>query len=258
MFWSIYNYIRVGFSLPVFLSLIFMLNSTPVMAEGSFSIGDTDDNILQTDQEQGTYNDRTTKGFDPSTITCTDSNGNGWIDQGECSWGDTSSPWFADSNFDTQYGNSLIPGGSSASMGQTANMTIGEPHFTMRFFNAPSAPNTTYTSGTTSNPSGSLRDQHNEFGFEVVVDKKTDPLEPYYMRFYVPYTTVESTQTDTTGDMTGDATGIYSREVTEMDPNNPGVFNRYVITGTYTSNGSNYTSGSDCETGCTYYDPQWP
>ena len=127
----------------------------------------------------------------------------------------------------------------------------------------PIPPNTTATSGVTSTTSAGLRTQHNEFGFEVVVDKKTDPLEPYYLKFIVPYNTVDSTQSDTTGDMTGNATGIYSKEVTEMDPNNPGVFYRYTITGTYTSTGNSYTSSSSCDTGCTSdsegeWRSQWP
>ncbi len=228
--------------------------SAPAMAEEIFST-----------QQEGTYNDRTSKGFDPATITCTDLNGNGWTDQGECSWGDTSTPWFPNASVDTQMGSGVIPGGSSAALGQTATTVVSEPHFTVKYYNAPSAPNTTATSGVTSTTSAGLRTQHNEFGFEVVVDKKTDPLEPYYLKFVVPYTTVDSTQIDTTGDMAGDATGIYSKEVTEMDPNNPGVFYRYTITGTYTSTGSSYTNtGSNCDTGCTtdneeqWRSQQWP
>ncbi|MBI5038850.1 MAG: hypothetical protein HZC13_03665 [Nitrospirae bacterium] len=214
--------------------------------------------------EKATYNDRTTKGFDPSTITCTDSNGNGWIDQGECSWGDTSTPWSPDPSKSTEKGVNVIPGGSGAALGQTATTTIQDgPHFTTKYYNAPSAPNTTATTGVTSSPSGNLRAQHNEFGFEVTVDKKTDPLEPYYQKFYIPYVTVDSTQADTTGNMTGTATGIYSKEVTEMDPNNPGVFYRYTVTGTYTSTGNSYSSSSSCDTGCTsdsegQWRSQWP
>jgi len=213
------------------------------------------------EMHSGTFNDRSVKGFDPANITCTDSNGNGWIDQGECSWGDTSTPWFADPASDTQKGNGVIAGGSGAALGQTAAMLIKEPHFTVRYYNAPSAPGTTATSGMTSQPSGSLREQHNEFGFEVVVDKKTDPLEPYYMKFYVPYTTVDSTQTtqpDSGGEMVGNATGIYSKEITEMDPNNPGVFYRYTVTGTFTSTGNSYSSSSNCETGCPTDEGPWP
>ena len=147
----------------------------------STALAETDSKEIHT----GTYNDRTVKGFDPANITCVDSNGNGWIDQGECSWGDTSTPWFSDPASDTQKGNGVIAGGSGAALGQTAAMLIEEPHFRVRYYNAPSAPGTTATSGMTSRPSGSLREQHNEFGFEVVIDKKTDPLEPYYMKFYI-------------------------------------------------------------------------
>ena len=237
------------------LASIFLLSfSTTAMAEGT---------IQQTNLEKGTYNDRSTKGFDPATITCTDLNGNGWTDQGECSWGDTSTPWFPNASVDTQKGSGVIPGGSSSALGQTATITVSEPHFTIKYYNAPSAPNTTAAYGVTSTASAGLRTQHNEFGFEVVVDKKTDPLEPYYLKFIVPYNTVDSTQSDTTGDMTGNATGIYSKEVTEMDPNNPGVFYRYTITGTYTSTGNSYTSSSSCDTGCTSdsegeWRSQWP
>lgn len=243
------------------LPLLFF--GSTAMAAGSYSSGGSPDNIQQTSQEQGTYNDRTVKGFDPANITCTDSDGNGWISQGECSWGNTSTPWFPDPAFDTQKGAGVTSGGSGSALGQTATTTIGEPHFYVRYYNAPSAPNTTATSGVTSNLSAGLREQHNEFGFEVVVDKKTDPLEPYYLKFYIPYTTVDSTQVDTTGDMTGNATGTYSKEITEMDPNNPGVFNRYTITGTFTSTGGTYTSSSSCDTGCTsdgegQWRSQWP
>ena len=237
------------------LTSICLLSFTvSAMAEGT---------IQQTNSEKGTYNDRSTKGFDPTTITCTDLNGNGWTDQGECSWGDTSTPWFPNASVDTQKGSGVIPGGSSSALGQTATITVSEPHFTIKYYNAPSAPNTTATYGVTSTASAGLRTQHNEFGFEVVVDKKTDPLEPYYLKFIVPYNTVDSTQSDTTGDMTGNATGIYSKEVTEMDPNNPGVFYRYTITGTYTSTGNSYTSSSSCDTGCTSdsegeWRSQWP
>ena len=232
------------------LMLLFFTSAT-AMAEGGYDTSNV---------EKGTYNDRTIKGFDPASITCTDSNGNGWIDQGECSWGSTSTPnaWAPP----PEKGAGVIPGGSGATLGQTATTTIKDgPHFTTKFYNAPLAPNTTATSGVTSSPSAALRTQHNEFGFEVVIDKKTDPLEPYYSKFYIPYTTVESTQADTTGDMTGNATGIYSKEITEMDPNNPGVFNRYTVTGTYTSTGNSYTSS--CGTGCTsdseaQWRSQWP
>jgi len=245
------------------LSVLLLFVSAPAMAAGSYSSEGSPDAIQETTQEKGTYNDRTSKGFDPATITCTDLNGNGWTDQGECSWGDTSTPWFPNASVDTQKGSGVIPGGSSAALGQTATTVVNEPHFTIKYYNAPSAPNTTATSGVTSTSSAGLRDQHNEFGFEVVVDKKTDPLEPYYLKFVVPYNTVDSTQVDTTGDMTGNATGIYSKEVTEMDPNNPGVFYRYTITGTYTSTGNSYTSSSSCETGCTtdsegQWRSQWP
>ncbi len=220
----------------------------------------------ETDSNTGTFNDREVKGFDPDTsITCIDSDGNGWMSSDECSWdGSTSTPWFANPSADTQNGTGVSPGGSGATLGQTATTTIEDgPHFTIKYYNEPSAPNTTYEYGVTSTPSGSLREQHNEFGFEVVIDKKTDPLEPYYLKFYIPYTTVDSTQLDSTGEMSGDATGIYSKEVTEMDPNNPGVFNMYTITGTFTSTGSSYTVSSSCDTGCTsdeewQWRSQWP
>ena len=228
----------------VIISVLVIFNSSAVLAESE-----------QVDRHIGTYNDRTVKGFDPASITCTDQNGNGWIDQGECSWGDTSTPWFADPASDTQNGNGVIAGGSGAALGQTATMLIKEPHFKVSYYNSPSAPGTTATSGMTSQPSGSLREQHNEFGFEVVVDKKTDHLEPYYMKFYIPYTTVDSAQDLTTGDMatnpdcTGPvgtmSCGTYSKEITEMDPNNPGVFYRYTVTGTFTNNGTDYSYGCD-------------
>src|SRR3990172_5217688 len=84
------------------LASIFLLSfSTTAMAEGT---------IQQTNLEKGTYNDRSTKGFDPATITCTDLNGNGWTDQGESSWGDTSTPWFPNASVDTQKGSGVIPG----------------------------------------------------------------------------------------------------------------------------------------------------
>ena len=225
---------------------------------------------VQTASETGTYCAKgvdpttglpCTNGFDPANITCTDANGNGWIDQGECSWGDTSTPWFSNPAIDTQKGNGVIAGGSGAALGQTSTTVVSEPHFSVRYYNAPSAPGTTATYGVTSQPSGSLREQHNEFGFEVTVDKKTDPLEPYYLKFYIPYTTVDSTQstqTGSAGDMVGNATGIYSKEVTEMDPNNPGVFYRYTVTGTYTSTGNSYSSSSNCETGCPTDEGPWP
>lgn len=241
---------KITFCFLLLASVSLLPFSAPAMADEIFSM-----------QQEGTYNDRTTKGFDPATITCTDLNGNGWTDQGECSWGDTSTPWFPNASVDTQNGSGVIPGGSGATLGQTATTVVSEPHFTVKYYNAPSAPNTTATSGVTSTTSAGLRTQHNEFGFEVVVDKKTDPLEPYYLRFAVPYNTVDSTQIDTTGDMLGNATGIYSKEVTEMDPNNPGVFYRYTITGTYTSTG---TYSSACDTGCTtdsegqWRQSQWP
>ena len=238
-------------------SLLFVLLflSSSAMAEGGYN---------ESSVNSGTYNDRTTKGFDPATITCTDSNGNNMIDSGECSWGSTSTPWSPNASQSTDKGANVTPGGSSAALGQTATQTIQDgPHFSIKYFNAPLAPNTTATTGVTSSSSAGLRTQHNEFGFEVVIDKKTDPLEPYYQKFYIPYATVDSTQTDTTGDMSGNATGIYSKEITEMDPNNPGVFNRYTVTGTYTSTGSSYSSNSNCTIGCTtdnegQWRSQWP
>lgn len=247
------------FTLPL---VLFFLSGT-VLVEESYSADGSPESSQQTSSEEGTYNDRSLRGFDPANITCTDSDGNGWIGQGECSWGDTSTPWFPNQAINTQQGAGVIPGGSGAALGQTAAITVSEPHFTVRYYNAPSAPGTTATSGVTSSPSAGLREQHNEFGFEVAVDKKTDPLEPYYLKFYIPYTTVDSTQVESTGDMTENATGAYSKEITEMDPNNPGVFNRYTITGTFTSTGGAYTSSSSCETGCTSDDEgqwraQWP
>jgi len=241
-------------------------------AEGSYSSPTSPESYQQTSSDTGTYcakgvNPTTgmpcTNGFDPANITCTDQNGNGWIDQGECSWGDTSTPWFSNPALDTQKGNGVVAGGGGAALGQTTTTLVSEPHFSVRYYNAPVAPDTTATSGVTSQPSGSLTNQHNEFGFEVVVDKKTDPLEPYYLKFSMPYTTVDSTQSSQSGDMVGNATGIYSKEITEMDPNNPGVFYRYTITGTYTSTGNSYSSSSNCVTGCTTDDEaswrsQWP
>ncbi len=244
-------------------------------AEGSYVLEGSPEAYQQTQVSNGTYcakgvNPVTglpcSNGFDPSNITCTDQNGNGWIDQGECSWGDTSTPWFASEALDTQKGKGVIPGSSGASLGQTSSTEVQEPHFSMKYYNAPLAPGTTAVSGVSSQPSGSLRDQHNEFGFEVVVDKKTDPLEPYYLKFYIPYTTVDSTQSTqagTEGGMVGNATGIYSKEVTEMDPNNPGVFYRYTVTGTFTSTGNSYSTNTSCEIGCTTdeeanWRAQWP
>src|SRR3972149_6513003 len=69
-----------------------------------------------------TFNDRSVRVFDPANITCTDSNGNGWIDQGECSWGDTSTPCFSDPASDTQQGNGVVAGGGGAALGQSAEM----------------------------------------------------------------------------------------------------------------------------------------
>ncbi|MBI5192662.1 MAG: hypothetical protein HZA08_04360 [Nitrospirae bacterium] len=236
--------------------------SSNAFCAGNYTAGGSPDNYQETTIQKGTYNDRATKGFDPTTIVCVDANGNGWIDQGECSWGSTSTPWFADPALDTQKGNNVTPGGSSASLGQTTTTTVSEPHFKLNYFNAPSAANTTATSGVTSGPSGNLRAQHNEFGFEVVVDKKTDPLEPYYLKFSVPNITVDSTQSSTTGDMTGTAAGEYAKEITEMNPNNPGVFYRYTVTGTFTSESNSFTS-STCTSGCTndneaQWRAQWP
>jgi len=234
------------------------------MAVGESYGADGSPNVnQQTSQERSAYNDRSLRGFDPASITCTDSDGNGWISQGECSWGSTSTPWFSDPALDTQQGNGVTPGGSGAALGQTATTVVSAPHFSVKYYNAPSAPGTTATSGVTSSPSAGLRAQHNEFGFEVVVDKKTDPLEPYYLKFYVPYYTVDSTQEASTGGMTGAAAGIYSKEITEMDPNNPGVFNRYTITGTFTSTSGAYNASSNCNTGCTSdgewgWRSQWP
>ncbi|MCC6544426.1 MAG: hypothetical protein IT392_07990 [Nitrospirae bacterium] len=256
-------------------TLLFMLYASfavtdAVKAEGSYSNPISPEAYQQTTVSNGSYCAKgvdpttglpCTNGFDPANITCTDQNGNGWIDQGECSWGDTSTPWFSNPAMDTQKGNGITPGGSGASFGQTSTTLVSEPHFTVKYFNAPSAPGTTATSGVTSQPSGGLTGQHNEFGFEITVDKKTDPLEPYYLKFSIPYTTVDSSQSG--GNMVGNATGVYSKEVTEMDPNNPGVFYRYTITGTYMSTGNSYSSSSNCTIGCTSdqestWRSQWP
>lgn len=261
---------------PLLLIILFILillglgSATLSMAEEGF----TGNNDFQVTMKTGTFcingidpatGTPCTKGFNPDNITCTDSNGDGWTSSDECSWdGSTSIPLFEIQGLNTQNGSGIIPGGSGASLGQTATQTIEDgPHFTIKYYNAPSAPGTTATDGVTSSSSAGLRAQHNEFGFEVVVDKKTDPLEPYYLKFYIPYTTVDSTQTETTGDITGNATGIYSKEITEMNPNNPGVFDRYTVTGTYTSTGSSYSASSGCDTGCTsdeewYWRSQWP
>lgn len=238
----------VGLSLYI-LAMFSLSMSVTAMAAGS-------NNIQQTVQENGAYNERSIRGFDPANITCNDANGDGMMSQDECSWGDTSTPWFQHPELNTQYGAGVIPGGSGAQLEQSADITIGEPHFAVRFYNVPSAPDTTATSGVTSGPSGNLRAQHNEFGFEVVVDKKTDPLEPYYLKFYIPYTTVDSTQ-DSGGVMSGNASGTYYKEITEMNPMNPGVFNRYTVTGTFTSTGDgSYNATSSCESGCTS-DEEW-
>lgn len=256
------QFLKENVSLCTLIAGLLFFSSNAYCAS-KYTAGGTPDNYQETTQQKGSYNDRATKGFDPATIVCVDANGNGYFDQGECSWGSTSTPWFSDPAMDTQKGKNLIPGSSSASLGQTASSTVSEPHFVIKYFNAPSAPDTTATSGVTSGTSGNLRAQHNEFGFEVVVDKKTDPLEPYYLKFSVPYATVDSTQSTSTGDMTGLASGEYAKEVTEMNPNNPGVFYRYTITGTYTSTGNSFSSSSNCTTGCTtdneaQWRAQWP
>jgi hypothetical protein len=93
-----------------------------------------------------------------------------------------------------------------------------------------------------------LRDLHNEYGFDIVVDKKMDPLEPYYQRFQENYA-VDSQQ-DVNGNMVGQADVNYEKIVTEEDPMNPGVFNRYTVTGTATSNGGTGTYTSQCQTNC--------
>lgn len=236
--------------IPLFVISVF---TTPVIAQ------EGDNQVIQGNQETATFNERGTRGFNPATIICIDADGNGWISAGECSWGSTSTPYFANPEANTQKGVGIISGGTTDAIGQTATQTINDgPHFTIRYYNAPSAPGTTYTSGVTSNPiAGNLRQQHNEFGFEVVVDKKTDPLEPYYLKFYIPYITVESNQVLGTGVMSGNATGNYYKDITEMDPNNPGVFNRYTVTGTFTSTGNTSTFSSTCQTGCTTDPEQW-
>ncbi len=229
--------------------------ATIARAGGTFTSTAVPNHYQETNIQKGTFNDRALKGFDPANITCSDSNMDGMIGQNECSWGDTSTPWFPNSSVNTQFGSGVIPGGSSAQLEQSADVTIGEPHFRVKFFNTPSAPDTTSTAGVSSSPSGSLRAQHNEFGFEVVIDKKNDPLEPYYLKFFVPYTTIDSSQ-DNQGNMAGSATGTYYKEITEMNPMNPGVFNRYTVTGTFTSTGSSYSASSNCDTGCTS-DNEW-
>lgn len=257
-------------SLFTFIAGVLVFSSNAFCA-GNYSSGGSPGNYQETSQEKGSYNDRTTKGFDPNTIQCTDSSDGltkylneiiGYVVDGTCSWGSTSTPWFADPTFDTQKGNNVTPGGSGATLGQTATTTVSEPHFSIKYFNAPSAENTTATSGVTSGPSGNLRSQHNEFGFEVVVDKKTDPLEPYYLKFSIPNITVDSTQSGTTGEMSGIANGEYVKEITEMNPNNPGVFYRYTVTGTFTSESNSFTS-TNCTSGCTedteeQYRANWP
>jgi len=235
------------------LALIFI--APPVRAGGTYTTVPVPNHYQETNIQKGTFNDRTVRGFDPSNITCSDSNMDGMISQGECSWGDTSTPWFPNPAVNTQFGSGVIPGGGDAQLEQSADVTIGEPHFRVRFFNTPSAPDTTANAGVSSKPSGNLRTQHNEFGFEVVIDKKNDPLEPYYLRFFVPYTTVDSSQ-DNQGNMSGSATGTYYKEITEMNPMHPGVFNRYTITGTFTSTGSSYNASSNCDMGCTS-DNEW-
>jgi len=264
-----WGYFRMNVNGKIILTvLLYML----VMCLSIYDSANADGNNQLTTSEKGTYcangfdpvnNVPCANGFDPANITCTDQNGNGWIDQGECSWGDTSTAWIPNPAVDTQKGNGVVAGGSGAALGQTSTTLVSEPHFSVKYYNAPVAPGTTATSGVTSQPSGNLTSQHNEFGFEVVVDKKTDPLEPYYLKFSIPYTTVDSTQSSVDGSMTGNATGIYSKEITEMDPNNPGVFYRYTVTGTFTSTGNSYSSSSNCVTGCTTdeeasWRAQWP
>src|SRR3972149_4923000 len=166
------------------LASIFLLSfSTTAMAEGT---------IQQTNLEKGTYNDRSTKGFDPATITCTDLNGNGWTDQGECSWGDTSTPWFPNASVDTQMGSGVIPGGSSAALGQTATTVVSEPHFTIKYYNAPSAPGTTATEGVTSTSSAGLRTPKFSEDGPVVLFAPSDIGGTSLDSDPVPYNTVDS------------------------------------------------------------------
>src|SRR3972149_7767090 len=131
-------------------------------AEGSYSSPTSPETYQHTSVSNGNYCAKgvdpttglpCTNGFDPANISCTDQNGNGWIDQGECSWGDTSTPWIPNPAVDTQKGNGVVAGGSGAELGQTATMLIKEPHFKVSYYNSPSAPGTTATSGMTSQPS---------------------------------------------------------------------------------------------------------
>ncbi|MBI5197766.1 MAG: hypothetical protein HZA19_04065, partial [Nitrospirae bacterium] len=66
----------------------------------------------------------------------------------------------------------------------------------------------------------------------------------------IPYYSVDS-QTDANGNMVGQADVSYEKIVTEEDPANPGVFNRYTVTGTATSGGMTGNYSSQCDSGCT-------
>ena len=203
-------------------------------------------------------------GIDPST-DCSDMDGNGMITHDEC--GDRDWSWTAmdpqiPAAFNNQNGAGVPAGNSPARVSQDGETRVTqEPHFSLSFYNRPSAPGTTASAGYTSTGDGSLRAHHNEFGFDIVVDKKNDPLEPYYLRFTIPYFAVDST-TDVNGDMIGEASITYEKIVVEQDPDQPGVFHRYTVTGTATSSGTTGSWSSTCVSGCPtdsngfMYDPE--
>jgi hypothetical protein len=210
-------------------------------------------------------NDRTPgRGIDPS-ISCVDANGDGVIGANECGgrdWSWTTLDPQVPIGVNTQNGTGVPSGSSSATFNQDANQSISvTPHLTVRYYNQKSAPSTTATAGVTSTGTSASRTQHNEYGFEIIVDKKNDPLEPYYQRFAMPYYAVDS-QTDANGNMVGQASVTYEKTVTEMDPSNPGVYNRYTVTGTASSSGATGAYSSQCESGCptdsqgASYDPE--
>lgn len=176
-------------------------------------------------------------------------------------------------NQNNQAGGSMKAGSSSADIGMDVTQVALSPHFIMKFFNTPcpdaklwGAPCTSVSpQGYTSSLVGNLRDSHNEFGFEIIIDKKTDPLDPYYQEFDIFY--IVDYANDSTGDLYGDANIYYEKRVTEMDVSmiemgGGPVFNTYTVTGTATSNGG-YTPtnwNAACQTGCTS-DPEtsnWP
>jgi hypothetical protein len=203
-------------------------------------------------------------GIDPATA-CTDTNLDGTITFDECSgrdWGWTATDPQIPAAVNNQNGATVSAGSSTAAIGQTATQDITSgPHLTVRYYNAPLKPLTPATTGYSATSTGAVTNHHNEYGFEIIVDKKTDPLEPYYQRFAIPFFSVDS-QTDANGNMIGPASVSYEKVVTESDPSTPGVYNRYTVTGTATSAGSTGAYSSQCESGCptdaggAVYDPE--